>query len=115
VHTFYNNDTNNNKGLKLDDEAVRVAVALRKRISRSYTQRRQTPSRNDSDPMAFKEALSLGCDSRQHHSRVLRRYRSSQTRRGGGNGCHQEMLEVLRVIHGTLVSSNRHGDSGPNE
>jgi len=23
--------------------------------------------------MAFKEALSLGCDSRQHHSRVLRR------------------------------------------
>jgi len=66
-----------------------------KGTSRSYTPRQQTPGRNDSDPMAFKEALGLGRDSRQHHSRVLRRCCSSLTKRGGGNGCHQEMSEVL--------------------
>jgi len=81
-----------------------------KGTSRSYTQRRI-----DSDLMAFREALSLGCDSRQHHSRVLRRCRSSRTRRGGRNGCHQDMSEVLWAIHGILVLSNRRRDSGPNE
>jgi len=44
--------------------------------------------------ITIKEALSLGCDSRRHHSRVLRRCRSSRTRRGGGNGCHQKMPEL---------------------
>jgi len=110
-------------GLKLDDEVVRVAVALRLglNIRAPHTCRyratvdalfcKQAPSRiaihqhlNDlvtralmlwyrraslPQSTAFREALSLG------YSRVLRRCRSSRTSRGGGNGCHQEMSEVL--------------------
>jgi len=66
-----------------------------KGTSWSYTQKRQTPGRNESDPMAFREDLGLGCDGRQHHGRVLRRCRSSRTKTGCGNGCHQEMSEVI--------------------
>jgi len=80
-----------------------------KGISPSYTQGRQTPGQNDSDPTVFREALSLGCDSRQHQSRVLRRCRSSRTRRGDGNGWNQEMSEVLWAVHGIPVPSNRRG------
>jgi len=83
--------------------------------SRSYTQRRQTPGRNDSDSLAFWKALGLECDSRQHHNRVLRRCCSLRMRRGGGNGCHQEMSEVLWAVHGIPVPSNCRGDSEPSE
>jgi len=65
----------------LNDLVTRVLVPCHKGTSRSYTQRQQTPGRHDSDPMAFREFLGLGCDSRQHHSRVLRCCHSSRMRR----------------------------------
>jgi len=56
----------------LNDLVTRYQLtSLPQRNQWSYMQRRQTPRRNDLDPMAFREALSLWCDSRQHYSRVL--------------------------------------------
>jgi len=73
------------RGIKLDDEAVRVAVALRLGLNLG------APHTCRCAQIPWRSGKLLVWDMRV----VLRRCRSSRTRRGGGNGCHQEMAEAL--------------------